>query len=94
LQRLFNDHIGEPMMQFYRRVRLAKANELLQQSASSIIQIALATGFSSPAYFSRAFQWQYGLTPSDRRKQSRTNPTTLESQKPRGKRIKRGRPRY
>lgn len=88
LQRLFNEQIGEPMMQFYRRVRLAKANELLQQSASPIIDIAIATGFSNQPYFSRAFQSQYGLTPRERRKQGRINTTILELQKPRAGRSK------
>ncbi len=69
LQRLFNAQLGEPMMQFYRNLRLDKANELLQQVALPITQIALATGFGNAAHFSRCFVARFGMTPAQRRAQ-------------------------
>ncbi|NLC36642.1 MAG: GlxA family transcriptional regulator [Alcaligenaceae bacterium] len=75
LQRLFNQQLGEPMMQFYRHLRLEKANELLQQSALPIAQIALTTGFGNAAHFSRSFAARFGVTPAQRRAQGLTSPT-------------------
>ncbi|RFB86876.1 AraC family transcriptional regulator [Rhizobium leguminosarum bv. trifolii] len=77
LQRLFADQIGEPMMQFYRRMRLEKANELLQQSALPITEVAIAAGFSSLSHFSRAFREHFSLTPRQRRVDSRRNMTVV-----------------
>lgn len=75
LQRLFNQQLGEPMMQFYRNLRLDKANELLQQSALPISRVALSTGFSNAAHFSRSFVQRFGVTPAQRRAQGVTSPT-------------------
>lgn len=75
LQRLFKEQIGEPIMRFYRGMRLEKANELLQQSTLPITEVAIAAGFASSAHFSRAFREQFGVTPRNRRRDSRTNMT-------------------
>ncbi|RWO77395.1 GlxA family transcriptional regulator [Mesorhizobium sp.] len=77
LQRLFNEQIGEPIMHFYRRIRLDKANELLQQSTLPITEVAIAAGFSSLSHFSRAFREQFGVTPRRRRVQSQKSMTVL-----------------
>lgn len=71
LQRLFSDHLGTPMMRFYRDLRLAKADGLLQQSTLSVLQIALLTGFASPAHFTRSFSGKYGTPPLQRRRTTR-----------------------
>jgi len=75
LQRLFNQQLGVPMMQFYRNLRLEKANELLQQVALPITEIALATGFSNAAHFSRCFVQRFGVTPAQRRAQGQQTQT-------------------
>jgi signal transduction histidine kinase/ligand-binding sensor domain-containing protein/DNA-binding response OmpR family regulator len=48
---------------FVRYVRLIKAKELLQHSGYSIAAIAYDCGFSDPAYFSRVFKQEFGMTP-------------------------------
>ncbi|HWK66343.1 MAG TPA: GlxA family transcriptional regulator [Rhizobiaceae bacterium] len=68
LQRLFTIHFGMSMMAFYRDLRLAKADELLQQSTLSILEIAVLTGFASTAHLSRCFAARYGMPPGRRRK--------------------------
>ncbi|MBM3604695.1 MAG: GlxA family transcriptional regulator [Alphaproteobacteria bacterium] len=70
LQRLFNDRFGCSMMQFYREMRLEKADELIQQTALSILDVALMTGFASAAHFSRSFVEHYGVSPSQRRRKA------------------------
>lgn len=68
LHRLFAGQFGVSMMVFYRDLRLAKADELLQQSALSLLEIAMLTGFSSAAHFTRCFKEKYGLPPSRKRR--------------------------
>ncbi|MFD1881528.1 GlxA family transcriptional regulator [Paracoccus pacificus] len=67
LQRLFSQQQGRRMMDFYRRLRLEKADDLLRQTQLSVGQIAQATGFVTPAHFARAFRAEYGAAPRDRR---------------------------
>lgn len=68
LERLCRAQLGQSAMQFYRRLRLAKAAELLRQTALPIVEVALASGFPNNAYFSRAFRQAYGIPPSDARR--------------------------
>ena len=71
LQRLFNDRFDCSVMQFYREMRLEKADELIRQTALSILEVALITGFTSAAHFSRSFVERYGTSPSQRRVEAR-----------------------
>lgn len=68
LDRLFATHAGESFADTYRRLRLDHAEKLLQQSALSVSEIAVITGFSSPAHFSRAYRTRFGESPRARRK--------------------------
>ena len=43
--------------------RLQKARYMLQYEETSISEVAFATGFSSPAYFSTVFKSKFGVTP-------------------------------
>ena len=81
LQRLFNQQLGEPMMQFYRNLRLEKADELLQQVALPITEIAMATGFANAAHFSRSFAGRFGITPAQRRAQGLQSQTVRSLRK-------------
>lgn len=67
LNRLFSEKIGQSAMSFYRDLRLGKAKSLLAHSSLSIIEIALATGFSDPAHFSRCYRKKFGVAPSKMR---------------------------
>ncbi len=64
LNRLFSDKLGSSVMAFYLALRLEKAHNLLTQSSLSVTQVAMATGFSNAAHFSRAFSESYRKTPS------------------------------
>lgn len=68
LDRLFATHLGTTFLEQYRRVRLAHARRLIEQSPLSISEIAVATGFSSGAHFSRLYRAMYGASPSTDRK--------------------------
>ncbi|HEY0213277.1 MAG TPA: GlxA family transcriptional regulator [Paenirhodobacter sp.] len=71
LQRLFQNHLNRPMMQFYRDLRLDKAEELLEQSSLPILDIALSTGFSGVPHFTRSFAARFGAPPARRRRSVR-----------------------
>lgn len=68
LQRLFVARFQKPMMGFYRDLRLAKADELLRQTALPVVEIALITGFASTAHFTRCYTAKFGSPPARRRK--------------------------
>lgn len=59
---------GQSASQFIRSFRMEKARKLLITTLKSIGEIAYETGFSDPNYFSRAFAREYGMPPSDLRK--------------------------
>ena len=64
LNRLFQEKLQKTVMRFYRDLRLQKARSLLTSSSLSMTQIALATGFSSSAHFSKAHTEHYEVSPS------------------------------
>ncbi|MBX2874373.1 MAG: response regulator [Saprospiraceae bacterium] len=46
-----------------RAVRLHKAKELLQENAMNVTQVSYEVGFNDPAYFSRKFTEEFGISP-------------------------------
>ncbi len=52
-------------VQLIRYVRLSQAKLLLKQPGLSISDVAYDSGFKDPAYFSRIFSKQYGVSPSE-----------------------------
>lgn len=68
LQRLFKQNFGVSPATYYLRLRLEHGDDLLRKTSMDILDIAIATGFSSSSHFSRSYRRQYGLTPGARRK--------------------------
>ena len=54
---------------FIHEYRLKIAAQLLAEGEMSVGEVADATGFNSPSYFSKAFRKRYGVMPSDVRRQ-------------------------
>ncbi len=65
LSRCFNREVGFGPMAYLSRYRIQQAKRLLEMGTMSITQVALEIGFSSQSYFSRIFQQETGITPSD-----------------------------
>jgi len=55
---------GQSPTDFVRTLRLKYAAKMLLEGTHSIVEIADATGFSSPSYFTRIFKSHFGKTPS------------------------------
>lgn len=68
LERLFKHYLEEPPSRYYLLIRIEYGHRLLLNSARSISDIALASGFSSSAHFSTAYRGVYEQTPSDVRR--------------------------
>lgn len=64
LRRLFRRYLGCSPADYYLRLRLSRAHDLLAHGQAPIKQIALACGFADTPSFSRAFKRHSGQCPS------------------------------
>lgn len=72
--RLFSAWMGETVADYVRRRRIELgALRLATQPDSTVMQVALAVGFSSPEAFTRAFRARFGTSPSVWRAGDRKN---------------------
>ncbi|WP_051436062.1 GlxA family transcriptional regulator [Marinomonas ushuaiensis] len=62
LERLFLQYLKVSPSAYYLKLRMEYAHYLLSDSGLSITEIALASGFSSTAHFSRRYRAFYGKT--------------------------------
>lgn len=67
LYRLIKKYMGIGPLDYIRRVRLQKAAVLLSQHRFTVAEISYMVGFKTPSYFSKCFQNQYGVKPSQYR---------------------------
>jgi AraC family transcriptional regulator, glycine betaine-responsive activator len=63
LERLFRRYLDRSPKRYYLELRLKKARSLLLQTDLSVINVALACGFSSPSHFSKCYRAHYNRTP-------------------------------
>ena len=56
---------GKSVNEYIRTLRLRKAKHLLQTSDFNVSQVAYEVGFKDPAYFSRSFSKEFGVSPSE-----------------------------
>ncbi len=56
--------VGESPNEFIRRIRLNRAQKLIESKSGNISEIALEVGFGNPSYFAECFQKQFGVLPS------------------------------
>ena len=67
LERLFKKYISKTPNQYYLKLRLERAQNLLMQTSMSILSVALASGFNSSSHFSKCYKVQFGFSPRDTR---------------------------
>jgi len=71
LERLFAAELGMRPGLYYRHLRLKRARHLVLQTGMSMMQVAVATGFSSATHFAKAYGAMYGVAPSKDREDRR-----------------------
>lgn len=62
--RLFKRATGLSPSQYFIRLRMARARQLLLETDHSVIDIGMEVGYSSPSHFSQVFRREVGVTPS------------------------------
>jgi transcriptional regulator GlxA family with amidase domain len=60
---LFRETTGEAPYRYVMRARVERAKTLLRNSMMSILDVALAVGFSDQSHFSKVFRRLAGITP-------------------------------
>ncbi len=65
LQKLFQHKVGCGAMQYFQRMKVDRAKELIREKKLNFSEISEKLGFSSIHYFSRRFKSITGMTPSE-----------------------------
>lgn len=71
LDRLFALYVKKSPVLYYRDIRLDRARSLVTQTDMRLSEVAVASGFSSQAHFSRAYRERFGLSPRTDRVEGR-----------------------
>ena len=67
--RLFKENTGLTIIDHINKRRCEHARLLLRDTQKPVSQICYECGFDTPSYFTKEFKLQYGLLPSDYRKE-------------------------
>jgi AraC family transcriptional regulator len=73
-QRMFRALTNETLKTYIRSRRFAVALELLEKTETSVLEVALQSGFATQESFTRAFKKAFGVTPAAYRKSRRIVP--------------------
>lgn len=71
LNRLFKKFVHKTPVLYYRDIRLDRARGLVTQTEMKLSEVAVASGFASQVYFSRAYKDRFGLSPTQDRIEGR-----------------------
>ena len=64
LERWYKEYFNSSPARYYLQIRLEQARHMLLNTHQSIAEIAVSTGFSSPAHFATCYRKTFGLSPS------------------------------
>lgn len=68
LERLFKKYKSTTPQRYYLFLRLQQARRLLLQTSLSVLQVTIATGFSSQSHFTKCYRDLFRQTPGSERK--------------------------
>ncbi|MFI3174277.1 MAG: helix-turn-helix transcriptional regulator [Bacillota bacterium] len=68
LIRLFSKEVGISPQKYFIKYKLLQSKILLADHGLAIESVALGSGFSTGNYYTKVFKKEYGLTPSEYRK--------------------------
>lgn len=74
LERLFKKYKSTTPQRYYLFLRLQQARRLLLQTSLSVLQVTIATGFSSQSHFTKCYRDLFRQTPGSERKAMRISP--------------------
>lgn len=74
LERLFRSQLGKPPSRYYLELRLKRARLLLRQTEMPVLQIAVASGFTSASHFARRYRDHFKNSPREERAKRRRIP--------------------
>ena len=63
LHRLFRHHTGMSPTEYYRDVRLRRARLMLLNTTAPIVEVAVATGFTTHSHFTKCYRQRFGVSP-------------------------------
>jgi transcriptional regulator GlxA family with amidase domain len=63
VHRLFKTHLGMSPQAYHRKLRLQRARDMLRQTELTVVEIAMASGFSSSSDFSRVYRRVFHQSP-------------------------------
>ncbi len=64
---------GLSPVEFIREIRIKRAAQLLESGDYNITEITYMVGMNDSRYFSKCFKNTYGMTPSEYKRQKRSN---------------------
>jgi len=67
LERLFRRHFNCTPGQYYLRLRLETARDLLRRTSRPVLDVALACGFASTSHFTKCYRERFLCTPTEER---------------------------
>ena len=70
ISRYFKEHFHITLSQYINHLRLEHARQLLEESATSVTEVAMCSGYQNVSYFIRSFKKMYGVSPLKYRKAS------------------------
>ena len=68
MERLFQQHIGQPPARYYMELRLEHARLLLVQTGLPIVEVAVASGFVSHSHFAKCYRQHFHRSPMEERR--------------------------
>ncbi|WP_027855828.1 GlxA family transcriptional regulator [Marinobacterium jannaschii] len=67
LERLFRSHLQHSPSEYYMKLRLERARQLLKESSLSVSEVAIACGFGSASHFTRTYRKHFACSPREER---------------------------
>ena len=67
LERLFRKYLGTTPKRYHLHVRLNRARQLLKQTTLSVLDVAIACGFSTASHFTKSYRECFNVTPREER---------------------------
>jgi AraC-like DNA-binding protein len=68
---VFKQELGVPPLEFFTRMKVHRATELLAGTSDTVTGIATALGYADPLYFSKVFKDKIGVSPRQYRRRFR-----------------------